>query len=183
MKTQNSKVKTQNFGKSVFTVFCILYTAYCLLLLSSCGYRIIGSTSLPFNSITIKQVQNKTYEPGLEEKLHNALSREFINQGLEVKRTGGDAELEATVINFSLGAIGAVNENIKEQSLLMTVDIKLVYHEKTVEFKKMESPLKITFESTGTVAESVANKERAVEKACSEIAKEIVSRIILSYAK
>jgi hypothetical protein len=143
----------------------------------------IGSTLMPFNSITIKQVQNKTYEPGLEEKLHDALSREFINQGIEVRRAGGNVEMEASVNNFELSAIGAVDEKVKEQSIIMRVHIKLVDQGKVTEFRAMQSPIKITFQSTGTVSESVTNKERAIEKACSEIAKEIVSRIILKYAK
>ena len=162
----------------------LLLTACCLLLtLSSCGYHIIGSRLLPFNSITIKQVQNKTYEPRLEEKLHNALSKEFINQGIEVKRAGGDVEMEATVNIFELGAIGAVDNIIKEQSMIMRVNIKLVDQGQVTEFKNMESPIEITFQTTGTVAASVALKEQAAEKACNEIAKEIVGRIILKYAK
>jgi len=40
---------------------------------ASCGYHIIGSRSLPFQTITIKPVQNKTYEPGLEELLKRNL--------------------------------------------------------------------------------------------------------------
>ncbi len=92
-------------------VHILLLTAYCLLLtLSSCGYHLIGSRLLPFNSITIKQVQNKTYEPRLEEKLHNALSKEFITQGIKVQRSGGDVEMEATINNFELGAIGAIDD-------------------------------------------------------------------------
>ena len=63
------------------------------------------------------------------------------------------------------------------------MDLKLKDGEKITEFRSMESPIKITFQSTGTVSESVAFKERATDKACSEIAKEMVSRIILNYAK
>jgi hypothetical protein len=173
----------QNKIRGLKYVFFLLLIINCSLFIVSCGYHIIGSRLLPFDSITIKQVQNKTYEPGLEEKLHNALSKEFINQGIEVKRAGGDAEMEATVKIFELGAIGAVDNTIKEQSIIMKVDIKLVNHGQVTEFKDMVSPIEITYQTTGTVAESVAFKEKAAEKACNEIAKEIVSRIILKYAK
>ena len=40
-----------------------------LLFLTSCGYRVVGSNFLPFDSIHIKHVENKTYEPRLEESL------------------------------------------------------------------------------------------------------------------
>lgn len=161
---------------------------YSLLLVSffliiSCGYHMTGSKLLPFNSITIKPVQNKTYEPRLEERMHNALSNEFINQGIEVKSSGGNVELQATVINFQIGAIAAVDEKVKEQEIIMHVDIKLIDKGRITEFKSMRSPIKITFESAGLVAESVANKEQLTNKASREIAREIIGQIIMRYAK
>lgn len=151
--------------------------------LASCGYRIIGSSYLTFDSVTIRPVLNRTYEPLLEERLHNSLSREFLNQGIEVKASGGDVEIEARVTSFLLGAIGAVDEFVKEQELIMRVDITMTDGKTVTEFREMTSPIKITFQSTGTVQESAAHKEQATEKACREIAKEIVSRVILGYAK
>ena len=65
----------------------------------------------------------------------------------------------------------------------MHVDLKLISNGKVTEFKEMASPIKITFQTTGTVSQSVANKEKAADKACREIAKEIVSKIIIQYAK
>lgn len=162
-------------------------SAFYLLLFSlfvaSCGYHVIGSRSLPFQSITIRPVQNKTYEPGLEERLHSALSSEFINQGIGVNTSGSDVVLETTITIFQLGAIGVVDETVKEQELLMRADIKLVDHGEVMEFINATSPIKITFQSTGTVSESAVQKESATDKACKEIAKEIVSKIILNYAK
>jgi hypothetical protein len=142
-----------------------------------------GSKLLPFNSITIRPVQNKTYEPRLEERLHNALSNEFINQGIEVKISGGDVELQATVTSFLLGAVGAVDETVKEQEIIMQVDIKLTDKDRVTEFKTMQSPIKITFESVGGVSDSVANKELSTDKASREIAREIIGQIIMRYAK
>lgn len=153
------------------------------MFLSACGYRIIGSKFLPFDSVTIRHVQNETYEPRLEEILHNALSNEFISQGIEVRKSGGDVELEATVTTFLLGAIGVVDETVREQELIMLVDIKITDEGRVTEFKAMQSPIKITFQSSGTVSEIVAYKERAMNKAGREIAKEIVGQIIIRYAK
>lgn len=153
------------------------------LVVTSCGYRIVGSSPLPFQSIAIKHIQNDTYEPRLEERLHNALSTEFIHQGIEVTAGSGDVELQATVTTFMLGAIAAIDEIVKEQEITMTVNIKLIENDRIQEFKSMVSPIKITFQSTGSVSDSVAEKERATDKACREIAKEIVSRIIVQYAK
>jgi len=175
-------MKYSKWSNVKFSSFILLF-GICCLLVSSCGYHIIGSRSLPFHTITIKPVENKTYEPGLEERLHVALSREFINQGIGVTSSGGDVSLEVVITLFQLGAIGAVDETVKEQELIMRTDITLKDQDRVMEFWDTSSPIKITFQSTGTVTESVARKETASDKACSEIAKEIVSRIILNYAK
>ncbi|KPK33433.1 MAG: hypothetical protein AMK70_09455 [Nitrospira bacterium SG8_35_1] len=162
-----------------------LIVAFFLLipLISSCGYKMVGSTFLPFRSIYIKQVVNRTYEPRLEERLHDALSREFISQGIEIRSSSADALLESEVTSFVVGAVGAVDEVVKEQELFMTTNIKLIEGERVTEFRDMRSPIRITFVSTGTVSDSVASKEAATDRACREIAKEIVGRIIMSYAK
>ena len=171
--------KLKNLNSISFTILFFVFS----FMLYSCGYKMIGSSYLPFNSITIKPVQNNTYEPGLEERLHNSLSSEFTNQGIDVKLTGGEVALEASVTSFQLGAVGAVDETIKEQELIMRADVKVIDNGNVIEFNAMQSPIKITFQSTGTVSQSVAEKERATDKAAREIAKEIVSRIILNYAK
>lgn len=175
---RNKKLKKM---KPVIIYFLFLTSLF--LLLISCGYHMTGSKLLPFNSITIRPVQNKTYEPRLEERLHNALSNEFINQGIEVKISGGDVDLQATITSFQLGAVGAVDETVKEQEIIMQVDIILTDKDRVTEFKTMQSPIKITFESVGDISESVANKELSTDKASREIAREIIGQIIMRYAK
>jgi len=154
-----------------------------VLFISSCGYRVVGSSLLPFDSLNIKHIENKTYEPRLEESLHSALSKEFINQGIKVNKANADVALEVTVTSFTLGMIGAVDDAIKEHELIMTVDIRIVDKGKVTEFKSMRSPIKITFQAIGSVSDAVVQKDRAIDKASSEIAKEIVGRIILKYAE
>lgn len=149
----------------------------------SCGYRMTGSTYLPFDSVKILPVRNMTYEPRLEDIMHESLAREFINQGIEVRIENADAEIETVIRSFQLGAIAAINEKVKEQELFLNVDFMLRSGGETVEFRSMKSPIKITFQTAGSVTRSVSEKEVATVKACREIAKEIVGRIILSYAK
>ncbi len=143
----------------------------------------VGSKPLPFDSIVIRPVHNTTYEPRLEERLYNALSKEFIAQGIKVVSSNGDAALETTVTAFELSSIAIIDEKVQEQAIIMRVDVKIIDKERTIEFISMESPIRITFESTGTVSESVLQKERATDKACNEIAREIISKIIIRYAE
>jgi uncharacterized lipoprotein YajG len=154
-----------------------------LFTIPSCGYHLIGSKPLPFNSVAIKPVINKTYEPGLEEKLHNALSKEFIAQGIKVKAINGDVDLTATITNFELGAIAYIDEKVKEQDIILKVDVIIRDSTQAMEFRSMKSPIRVTFRTTGTVNESVVEKEKAIDRSCSEIAREIISKMILTYAE
>ncbi len=165
-----------------YAFFCLLLLISCTLIFS-CGYQMVGSKPLPFDSIVIRPVHNNTYEPRLEERLYNALSKEFIAQGIKVVSSNGDAALEATVTTFELSSIAVIDEKVQEQTIAMRVDVKITDKERTIEFISIESPIRITFESTGTVSESVLQKERATDKACNEIAREIISKIIIRYAE
>ena len=174
---KNTKYKIQN------SFILLLLFIVAIFFIFSCGYKIVGSNFLPFDSITIKSVKNKTYEPRLEERLHNALSSEFISQGIKIAPSGGEAELEAVITRFALGAVGSVDKAVKEQNLIMLVDVKIITDGEIVEFKSMKSPIYISFDSSGSISDSVANKERATEKASREISKEIVSKLIIRYVK
>ena len=174
-------VKSSNGSK--FHSIIYLFFAILFFVLYSCGYSIIGSKHLPFDSVTIKPVVNNTYEPLLEESLHNALSREFIVQGIDLVTADGDIDIEPVIVNYELSAIGAVDEIVKEQMIVMSVDFRIIDDGKVTEFRGVVSPIRITFQSEGSVAEAVANKERAIDKTSAEIAKEVVSRIVLKYVK
>ena len=185
MKVKSLEMKVKSFGKVQSVLFYFLLSTFYFLPLTffGCGYQIIGSRHLPFNSVSIKPINNMTYEPKLEEKLHKALSEEFISQGIDVKTANGDVNIETKIKIFQLGVVAAVDENVYEQAITMRVDVKITGKDRTIEFISMESPIRITFESTGSVTDSVIQKERAIEKVCSEISSEIVGKVLLRYAE
>ncbi|MBS1112161.1 MAG: hypothetical protein H6Q95_453 [Nitrospirae bacterium] len=162
-------------------------------LFSSCGYHIVGSKYLAFDSIAVRPVQNLTYAPRLKEKLQNALSRELITQGINIvpadrPDTLGTVPdrgivLEARITTFELRAIAAVGEQVKEQEIIMLVDVTIMDKNTVSELKAVKSPLQITYQATGTVSDAEARKEVAIDKACTEIAKEITDRVIMKYVK
>ena len=174
----------------IMQMFIILASCF---LFSSCGYHIVGSKNLPFDSIAIRPVQNMTYEPTLKEKLHNALSREFISQGINIvpadrpdtlgKIPERGIAIEARITTFDLKTIGAVGEQVKEQEIIMLVDVSIMDKNAVSELKSVKSPLQITYQATGTVSDANMQKERAIDKACAEIAKEISDRVIMKYVK
>ncbi len=177
-KAANRKSESR---KLVFFYFLLLSSYF--LLLSSCGYHMVGSRLLSFDSIHITHVDNKTYEPKLEEKLHNALSEEFVTQGIKAGGASSDVTLEAVITRFELSAIGTIDASVREQEIIMFVDVRIIDSGDVTEFKSIGSPIKITFETAGTVPQAVDQRDRASIKASREIARDIVSRIIINYAK
>ncbi len=163
----------------IFLYFLLLSSQF---LVSSCGYQVIGTRSLPFNSVTIKPIINKTFEPRLEERLHMALSKEFIRHGISIV-PNGDIELATSIIRFDLGEIAVVDERVKEQSIIMRVDIKVTPGGEKAELLSIEPPIQITFPTAGSVNEAVIQKQKAIEKACAEIARELMGRLIIRYVQ
>ncbi len=162
---------------------CLLLFISCSLFISSCGYQMVGSRPLPFNSVTIKPVVNRTYEPKLEDYLHNALSKEFLAQGIRLMTDGKGAVLDVSINRFELSAIASVDDKVQEQVITMIYDARIEEGGGVIEFKSMQLPVRITYHAAGTVSESVIEKQKAIEKASSEIAREIISKIILRYAE
>jgi hypothetical protein len=183
MSNEKSGPERGTIKRRAINIISLLILVSQLIFLASCGYSIIGSQHLPFNSITINPVINRTYEPRLEDRLHLALSKEFLRQGIKVMAAGGDITLDATVTTFMLSTIAAVDERVKEQEIVLQVDVRMDDKGSVTEFASVESPIRITFETTGTVSEHVVQKERSIDKSFSEISKEIVSKIIIQYVK
>jgi len=154
--------------------------------LYGCGYHLVGSSSIPFDTILVLPVQNKTHEPLLEDVMYHALSSEFISQGIRVVSTGQrdtKTRLETVIRSFSVNTIAASDNTVKEQSIMMEVDFRLIEGRRVMEFISVRPPINITFQATGSVTEAVIEKQRAMERAAQEIAKELVSRIALRYAE
>jgi hypothetical protein len=143
-----------------------------------------GSGQLPFNSATIEAVDNRTYEPRLEERLHRALSEEFLAQGIRVMSTkGGDLELKPTVTYFLMTPIAEVGGKVQEYAIVMRVSVRLKVREEIIELKDVESPVRITHKAGGSVRDAVMEKEKATDRACREIAREIINKLFIRYAK
>ncbi len=79
-----------------------------LLLLASCGYHLVGTSSaLPPNirSLYIPIFTNSTSQPELEQRLSDTVNREFINRGqlkLVPEAAEADAVLVGEITNFGM---------------------------------------------------------------------------------
>ena len=105
-----------------------------LLLLSGCGYTLVGQGNLPehIKTIAIPIFQNETLEEGIEETLTNAVIQEFVKGGKVklVAESKADAILSGTIRAYkNKEAVQFENANnttdVTSYKLTVTIDVEL----------------------------------------------------------
>jgi len=164
MKVQSSKFKVQNY------LFILLFTVY------GCGYSIHGKASLPFDSIQLGKIENKTVEPKLQDMLYKALTEEFLKQGVVVS-PGAGHKLNCILYQFDLRVLSEKADIATEYEVIISGNFTLVDPAGNIrEFKKTGSPFIISFSAPpGPLNQLIALKELASERAMKDMAMEIVA--------
>jgi Lipopolysaccharide-assembly len=173
MKVNNAKLKVSRFlSVQAIGAFCLL------LAVCGCGYTIHGTASLPFDSIQIGKIENKTLEPKLQDMLYRALTEEFLKEGISVQAHAGH-KLSGTINKFDLKVLSEKSNVAAEYEIVMRGDFKLVDPSgKAKDFKRIGSPFIVSFAGSGSLNELIANKELASEKAIRDMAMEIVAALL-----
>jgi hypothetical protein len=157
----------------------LLFIVSCSLVsLSGCGYSIHTKASMPFQSIRIVRIENKTVEPKLEDKLYLALTEEFLKEGIAVSP---DAvyKLSGTISRFELKVLAEESDVATEYEVIIKGSFILTDPSgKKKEFKEIGAPFIVSFGGAGPLNELIASKEVASEKAIRDMATEIVGVLI-----
>jgi outer membrane lipopolysaccharide assembly protein LptE/RlpB len=181
-KEQGVRGMKLHIQRSMVYVRCFIILSLCSMLcalcVAGCGYTIHGRASLPFDSIQIGKIENKTYEPKLQDKLHRALTEEFLKQGITVHPDAGYT-LSGTIHQFQLNVLSTKADIAAEYEAVIKADFRLVEPSGNVkDFKNIGSPFIVSFSSSGKLSDVIASKELASEKAIRDMAMEIVAVII-----
>jgi len=173
MKVNRAKLKVSLYlSVKTICVFCLLLIVY------GCGYTIHGRASLPFDSIQIVKIENKTLEPKLQDMLYRALTEEFLKEGISVQANAGH-KLSGTINKFNLKVLSERSDVAAEYEIVMHGDFKLVDPSGTAKvLKGIGSPFIVSFSGSGALNELIANKELASEKAIRDMAMEIVAALL-----
>jgi len=160
-------------------IFDFLLAVSCLLFsVCGCGYTMYGKAALPFESIMIGTIENKTVEPKLHDKLYQSLTEEFLKQGIRVSPDAG-YKLSGVINQFDLIILSEKNGVATGYEVTIRGDFELVMPSGDVRnLKGMGSPFIVSFQSNDMLEDVIANKERASEKAIRDMAMEIVANLI-----
>lgn len=147
------------------------------LLLSGCGYSVHRQSELPFSEIQIGTIENKTLEPKLQDKLHKALTEEFMKNGIMVSPFA-DTKLSAVVHTFDMTILSEKEEITIEYRVFMRADFTLEDKTGKKEFRNIDSPFIVSFASSEDISTLLAKKELAEVKAMKDVAMRIAGALI-----
>ena len=158
-------------------LYCLLLT-FCYLLFLGCGYTIQTRADLPFDTILIGQIENRTVEPGLQDKFSKAVARAFAEYGFRVS-SSARFMLEGEIIRFELEPLVERDLVAIQYEIVIKADFRLIdtKEKRTIPLVGIDSPFATTFSSTGKLQDVIAQKEMASSRALKNLSQEIVRRI------
>ena len=175
--------------KKRFVDFLILVlTAYSLLLtflLSGCGYTMQSRTNLPFETISIGKIENKTSEPKLQDRCNVALAETFSQYGYEIS-SFARYKLQGEIYRFELIPTTEVNLAATQYQIVMKGSFKLIDTEsgKSIPLGA-DSPFITYFNANPTdpLEEIMTQKELAEASAMANLAQTLVSLVTYTTPK
>jgi len=161
----------------------ILTSYFLLLTFFGCGYTLHSRATLPFDSIQIERIENRTLEPKLQDRLYRVLTEEFLKHGISV-RSSADYKLSGAIHLFELHVLSEKEGVAVEYEAVVRGDFRLVGPSgDTKDFKNIGSPFIVSFPGSGLLENVIAFKEIASEKALRDMAVEIVGILIYPVRK
>lgn len=148
------------------------------LLIVGCGYTIQGKAQLPFEAVTITKIVNRTYEPGLEDRMRTALVEELLRSGFVLHGNGGH-RIEGEITGFALKTLSQKGGVAAEYEVSIQGTFKLYDPSDTIRYLRDRGVFIVSFGSAADDLTSVmARKELATDRALRDFSSEIVASII-----
>jgi len=164
-------------GGDINTILSLLLIACCLSLIAGCGYTLQGKTALPFQSIAIDKIVNKTFEPKLEDRMQIALADELMKNGFLIDRSSG-YKITGELTVFVLTTLSEKSGVAVEYEVTVRGDFKLIDPSGKARDLRKRGVFIISFPSTESLQSVIALKEQATERALQDFSQEIVVSII-----
>lgn len=149
----------------------------CCLLLFGCGYTIHGKANLPFQSLAIGKIINKTFEPKLEDRMQAALVDELMRSGFLIESNSA-YRIDGVITIFELKTLSEKSGVAVEYEVIIKGDFKLMDPLGKTRALRNRGVFIISFSSAENLQNVIALKEKAIEKAMKDFSSEIVASII-----
>lgn len=153
------------------------FLAGCLLLVSGCGYTLQGRATLPFKAVSIGKLVNRTFEPGLEDRMQLALAGELLRNGFEIDGNA-DHSIEGIINVFELRTLSAKAGLAEEFEVIVRGDFRLMDSAGKIKMLRNKGVFIVSFQGSDSLQGIRALKEKATERALRELSSEMVASII-----
>lgn len=174
---KNSKIKIQN---SKLRRLLLLFTVHCsLFALLGCGYTIQTKTNLPFDTIAVGKLENKTFEPKLQDRFSRSLAETFSEYGFRVS-SSARYRLEGEITKFELEPLVEQNLVATQYKVVIKANFRLI---DTASGRSVplvaDSPFITYFSSAERLENVLAQKELSTVSALKNLSQEVVR--VISY--
>lgn len=156
----------------LFTVCCSLFAVY-----GCSGYTIQTKANLPFDTIAVGRIENKTLEPKLQDRFIRSLAETFAEYGFSVSRSAR-YKLEGKITKFELLPLNEQNLVATQYQVIVKASFNLVDTSTGRSVPLVADNPFITYFSTSARLEDVlAQKELSTNSALKNIAQEVARTI------
>ncbi|MDP2276867.1 MAG: LPS assembly lipoprotein LptE [Nitrospirota bacterium] len=173
-------IEQQSLVQKSLTTGLLRYCATGLILLftlSGCGYTLQGRDTLPFTSVKIGRIENRTFEPKLEDKFQKALADELIRSGIMISKNSGHV-ISGTIYDLKLRPLAEEEGVASEYEVIIKARFFLTSPDGKVKELRNTGVFIVTFSGLGKIENIVAAKEQAAETAMRNLASEIRAGIV-----
>lgn len=157
------------------TILTLLFLGF---IISSCGYRIHTKADLPFQEIYLRNIENLTLEPGLQDKMRKIAHQSLSENGFTVTSTA-DRILDLQIKNYRLITLSEIGLTAVEYEI--QIDVKAILYnkqgEKLREFNPSSS-FRTVFRTSRELQRVIADKNLAIESLIRDICDDMIRKLI-----
>ncbi|HOA82416.1 MAG TPA: LPS assembly lipoprotein LptE [Thermodesulfovibrio thiophilus] len=147
-------------------------------IINSCGYKIYTKADLPFQEVYLRNVENLTLEPGLQDKMRSIAYQKLIDNGFTIT-SSANRVIDIQITNYQLLTMSEIGYNTVEYQVVINVKTT-VYDAKGNKLKEFNpgSPFITFFRTTRDLQSIIADKSLAIESLIQDICDDMMRRLI-----
>ncbi len=157
-----------------------------LLLLSGCGYALVGHSNFldpTIHTIEVPAFVNRTTRVELEQRVTQAVAQEFVSRGrfaLVTSEAGADAVLRGSIDSFGIYPIAFDQGRATRYQISITAKIELLDHRKgdTVIWKNDQYRFTEDYEVNVGTTDAFDQETRAIQEIAVRFAEGLVTNLL-----
>jgi outer membrane lipopolysaccharide assembly protein LptE/RlpB len=155
----------------------ILLLLFFSLFTLSCGYSIHTKADLPFQEIYLRNVENLTLEPGLQDKMRKIAYQTLADNGFMLNSSANKV-IDIQIKNYRMVTLSEIGLNTVEYQIVMDVRVNFYEGQQKIKEFSPSSPFITFFRTTRDLQSVIANKELAIESLLRDICEDMIRKLI-----